>query len=117
MGKVNRRASLVQVTPLRIRADQTVQVTGLELVGIASQRLAVADAVVARPRVEQLPKGERAQRGVAARASASDRQSVWIRFMAAYQEAGSVDAIVNVHDSPLAVEALPIGATIARAAA
>src|SRR4029077_2734790 len=48
-GEVDRRALAVEVGALRIRADQPVEVAGLELVRVAGEGLGVGDAVIAGP--------------------------------------------------------------------
>ena len=50
LGEMDGRALAVEVLTFRVRPDQSIEIAGLELVGIPDQGLAVADAVVACPR-------------------------------------------------------------------
>src|SRR5579862_2580795 len=98
----------------------TVEVARLELVGISGQRLQVADPVVAGPRAENrlaVLRGKGAQHGVAARAAAADGHAVGVNVASLRQIARAVDAILHVHDSPLSLQALAVGAAVAGAAA
>jgi hypothetical protein len=56
IGMMDRRARHVQIAPLRIRADQAIEVARFELVRVLGERLEVADAEVARPGAELAPE-------------------------------------------------------------
>src|ERR1041385_8361413 len=55
--KVERRALAIKVCARRIRANQPVQITRLELVRLRRERREVADAEVARARFEEVSEG------------------------------------------------------------
>ena len=76
----------------------------------------VADAKVTGPCCKDVALGECAEGGVAARAAATNRQAPAISESALYKIFRSVGTIINVDDSPLSIEALAIGTTIASAA-
>src|SRR6185436_13849263 len=74
------------------------------------QGFRVADAIVARAGVKDIAESKRTQGGVSTRTSSSDHQAVAIYFAFLHQKARPVDAVVNVHNSPLAFQSLSIGA-------
>src|SRR6266545_2029999 len=117
LGVVDRRPLPVQLGRLRPRADEAVQVAGLELVGVAGQRLRVGHAVVAGAGGEQVAEGERAQGGVAAGAASPDGQPPRVDLAPVGQEASRRDAVVDVDDPPAACQPLPVGAPVAGGAA
>src|SRR5215213_6521731 len=82
---VNRRALAIDILALGVRANQPVKITRLELMCILCQRGQIADAIVARASAELIAKGQGAQRGIAARAAAGDRQPLAIHFAALCQ--------------------------------
>ena len=92
------------------------EVAGLELVGVAGQGADVGDPVVAGPGGEVVAEGEGAQGGVAAGAAAADGQAVGSTSPLG-QVAGGGHAVVDVHDPPLALQALAVGAAVAGGAA
>ncbi len=102
---------------LRVGTDQLVEIMGLELVGVAGQRFEVADAVIACAGLEDVAKGKGAQGGVTAGAAAAYGKALGIDFAQACQVACRIDCIVYVGHAPCAVQALPIGAAEAAAAA
>ena len=79
---MDRRALDVEIAPIGIGADQAVEIARLELVGVFGQRFEIADAVVAGAGSENIAESERAERCVAAGASATDRQSIAVDFAA-----------------------------------
>ena len=114
---VDRRARAVEGGGLRPGPDQAVEIAALELVGVARQRLEVADPVVAGAGPEQVVEGERAERGVAAGAAAGDGQTPRVRPAVGDQEARGVHAVQHVDLAPAPVQALAVGAAVAGAAA
>ncbi len=114
---IQRRARGIEILFLGIGTDELVEIAGLELVGVLGQGFQLADSVVARARFENVVEGERRKRGVAAGAAAADDQAVAVDPSALRQPLGAVDAVLHVDDTPLAVEAMPIGPAVARAAA
>src|SRR5215211_2116484 len=117
VGEVDRRPLPVQRLGLRPGADEAVQVAGLELVGVAGQPGQVGHPVVAGPGGEGVAEGEGAQGGVAAGAAAPDGQVGRVDVAPVGQVAGGGDAVVDVDDPPLAVQATPVGAAVAGGAA
>src|SRR5687767_4666979 len=100
-----RRSCPVHVALLRIRTHQLVEVSRLELVGIAGKGLEIADPVIARSGGEDAGvKGERRKSGTAARAPAANRQSVRIRESASGQKLRSRYHVRNIDDPPLTIE-------------
>ena len=63
IGVVDRGALGVGLPVLWIRPDQPVEVSGLEFVGVARERLEVADAVIARARAEYRARLSASARG------------------------------------------------------
>ena len=107
VDEVDRRPRAIDIPGGRIRADHGVEIARLELVRVLGERLDVADAVIARARPEHLRmKRQRRQRRVAAGAAAADDQPLGIRPSLLDQIFRGIDAVVDVHDSPLPVEAL-----------
>ena len=114
---VDRRARAVDGGGLRPGPDQAVEVAALELVGVARQRLEVADPVVAGAGPEQVVEGQRAERGVAAGAAAGDGETARVGPALGDQEARGVHAVQDVDLAPAPLEALAVGAPVAGAAA
>ena len=101
---------------LRVGSDQTVQVTGLELMGILGQRFQVAHAVVAGPGGEHVPEGQRGQGGISSGAAAVDGQPLTICQTLPHQVQRPVDAVVHVDDAPLSPQAFPVRPAVGGAA-
>src|SRR5215212_4195489 len=114
-GRVYRRALDVEVRALWVGSDQAVEITRFELVGLPRQSLDVADAEVARAGGESIPERERAERGVAARASAGDHQPLSIHEPAPGEVIRPVGAVVDVDDTPHTLEPTTIFPPVARA--
>src|SRR6266550_3857129 len=117
VGEVNRRAFDVEIAPLGIGADQSVEIARLELVGVFGQRFEIADAVVAGAGFENVTKRQRAERRVAAGAAAADCEPIAVDFAAFSKIARAVDAVVDIDDTPLTVEPFSVGASVTGAAA
>src|SRR4029079_17677051 len=114
-GEVNGRARPVNVEPLRIRRNEAVRVARLEFVRVTRQCLHVADAVVARTGGEDVVERDRTQRRVPAGAAAPYGQPAPIDHPLLGQVAGGVDAVVDINNSPRAIEAAHVLAAIAGA--
>ena len=95
----------IQGETLVISTDQRIEVARLELVGLLGQGLKVADPIVAGAGLEHVAEGQRGERRVAARAAAFYGQPVRVDVASVHEVAGSVHAVVDVDDAPLAVEA------------
>ena len=93
-----------------------VEVSRLELVSLLRQRLEVADPVVAGACTEDVRTGQCRERRVAARAAAADRQPAAVGSALLDHRERSGHAVLDVHDSPLAVETFAVAAAEARAA-
>ncbi len=117
VGVVDWRTLQIQVPAFRVRADQAVQIAGLELVGLFGQALQIADAVVAGAGLEDLLEGQGGQGGVPAGAASVDGQPVSVGFAPADQMQGGIAAVVDIHDSPGIVEPFPVLPAVAGAAA
>ena len=81
------------------------------------EHLEVADAEVADAGREDVAEGEGGERRVAAGAAALDGEPVRIDVAALDQEARRGDAVVDVDDAPLPVEAAAVVAAVAGAPA
>src|SRR5215472_12061320 len=81
------------------------------------QGFQVADAIVVCTGIEDIAEGERTKRRVAARAPTGNCQPASINKPLLDQVAGAIHAVIDVNDTPLALEPLAIGASIAGAAA
>jgi len=117
MGKANRRAFLVEVALLRVGPDQPIQVARLELVGILRHCFQIANPKVACASLENVAEGERAERGVTARAAAANGQPILVNRAPLHKVARAVHTVVHVHDAPLSLQPLTIGPAVAGAAA
>src|SRR6185295_9772026 len=107
-----------QVFSFGIRTNQADVVARFELVTILLQHFDVADAVVARARLEHIAKRQRRKCRIAARAPAANDQPIAVRLTAFDKVPRAVHAIIDVDDSPLAVEpaailgAVPVAAAV-----
>jgi hypothetical protein len=90
----------VKLDRLRPGPDQTVQIAALELVGVAGQRLEVADPVVAGAGPEDVVEGEGAERRVAAGAAAGDLDARAVDIPALAQVARSSRTVLDVDLAP-----------------
>src|SRR5512141_1366287 len=97
-----RRARGIEALALARRCDEVAVVVRLELVRVGVDRREVADAVVARPGLEDAVKGERAQRREAAGTAAADRHALAVDPPLRSQVARAGDAVLDVDDAPLA---------------
>ena len=100
---VDGRALVVKVLTLRVGADQPIQITGLELVGVLGQGFQVADAIVAGPGLKYLLERQGRQGGVPTGAAAVDGQAVAVCFAFGDDIQRGVAAVVNIHDAPSSV--------------
>ena len=116
LGKMNRRARLIDVLSLRVGSDQIVRVAGLELMGVARQRFEVADSVMARPGPKRIAKGQCTQGRIAPGAAAGNGQPLGIDLATGDQIVRTVDAVVHIDNPPVAVQALAISPSITGAA-
>jgi chitodextrinase len=73
----------------------------------------VGDSEVACPSLEHVAERHRAERRVAARAAAADREPLAVDDPLGGQEAGSGHAVGEIDDAPFALEPLPIRLAIA----
>jgi hypothetical protein len=89
----------------------------LEFMRVASQRLEVGDAVIARAGAEDVAEGQGSEGGIAAGAAAADHQALRVGPAAGDEVERAIDAILDIDNVPFAVEAIAIGAPITAAAA
>ena len=109
VGEVDRRALPPRLRLLGIGRDQAVHVAGLELVGVACERLGVGHPVVAGAGGEDLgAEHERGQRGVAARAAAVDGEPLAVHLALIGQVARRRDAVLDVDDAPGAAQEVAV---------
>ena len=114
---VNRRPRAIGGLHGGIRPHEPIHVARLELVGVARQHFEIADAVVAGAGLERVVERQRRERRVAAGAAAARDEPRGVRLPRRHQVRGRIHGIAHVHDAPLAVQPLAIGAAIAGAAA
>src|SRR5258708_18641616 len=91
--------------------DQPVEISRLELVGIACQRRRIADAVIACPALEEVAKGERRESGVAAGAAAADDDAPSVHPSLSRQILGAIHAVVHVYDAPTELKPVTVFAS------
>src|SRR5579862_3427218 len=113
----DRRALPIEILPLGIRADQRVQVSRLEFVGVARKSRQIADPVMTGAAPEIVAKRERGKRRVSPGAAAGNHAAVSVHQSSLCKKSGSVDAIVDIHDAPVPVQTLAVLAAKAAAAA
>src|ERR1035437_2333206 len=111
------RALFVDRLGVGPRSDESVEVARLELMGVPGKGPEVPDAEVAGPGGENVAKGQGAERRVTPGAPAVDQQSVGVRPAGRGEVARRVHAVVEVHDSPGALQSLAVRAAVAGAAA
>ena len=114
---MDRRPLDIHIAVVGVWADEAVEVARLELVGVPDQRLKVANAEVAGASLELGAKREDAQGRVAACTPAGDGEAIAVHEAALCEETGTVDAIVDVDDPPLAVQPFAVTPTVAGAPA
>ena len=98
---------------LRPATDQAVQVAGLELVGVGSQRCQVSDPVAAGAGGEDVVEGQRGQDREATGAATLDGQALGVDPAGVHQVIGDGYAVVHVQDPPTAPQAVAVGAAVA----
>src|SRR6476659_482735 len=84
---------------------------------VLGQRFDIADAEMTRARLENSSECQGAQRRVAAGAAAANHQAIAVDFSAVNQPARSVHTIIDVDNSPLALQPFPISPAITGTAA
>ena len=97
------------------RPDQSIEVPGLELVGVRCEHFEVADSVVARAGPECVVERERGQCRIAAGAAAADREALPIGAAGFGEVQRAGHAVLDVDHTPFAVEPLAIRASVSRA--
>src|SRR5581483_7334621 len=112
-----RRALAIERFRLRIWPDQPIEIARLELVRVAHKRRDIADAVVARPALEEVMEHERGKRRISARAAAGDDRALLIDEPLPGKKPHTVDAVLDVDDTPRAEEPFAIVASETGAAA
>ena len=89
---------------------------GFEFVRFLVPEFQVADTVVTRTRLEYVAEGKCGKGGEAARAAAAHDGTLSIRKPLLHQIACAIDGIVDVNDTPLSPQPIPIFAPVAGAA-
>ena len=84
--------------------------------GIPRQDFQVTDTVMTRPRLEDITKRQGTERGIAPRASTSNRQALLIHQPLFHQVLCHVHTIVHIHNPPLSLQTLAIRPPITGAA-
>src|SRR6516165_7797595 len=117
IGMIDWRTRQVKIASFGIRSDQTIKVARFELVGVLSQSLQVAHAIMTSAGPEEVVEGERAQGGVAAGAATRDHDAHRIDALCLGEALRAVDAILDVNNAPLAAQQVAIFPAVAAAAA
>ena len=107
----NGRALLIDVLPLGVWPDQTIEIATLELVGVAGQRFEIGDAIQACPSGEHLGLNKSTQNGETASGATTDGHSIRIDKTLRTQLGGHADAVLDIGDTPSVVEQATIGPT------
>src|SRR5712671_7071768 len=108
---MNRGSLAIALLRFGKRPDQPVEISRLELVGIARQRRSIADAVIACPSLEEVAKGERREGGVASRAAAADDDALGVHQSLPREIFGAIHAVVHVHDAPTELKPVTVFAS------
>ena len=97
---------------------ERVLVARLELVRVVGgEGHQVGDPEVGRARREHIGERQGAHRRVPAGAATTDEEAFAVGVATLDQERGGVQAVVQVHDAPVAVQPLTVGAAVARGTA
>ena len=89
-----------------------------ELVRIGGEGEEVGDAVEADAGAKKSrPDGECAQNGIAAGAAAHDHQAIWIGQISIYKVLGSSYGVLDIEETPIAVQGFHVLAPVSGAAA
>src|SRR5487761_706988 len=112
VGEVDGGSFAVQIRPLRVRTDQSVEVTRFELVRVLDERNQIADSEVAGAGIEKIAFGERDQRGESTRRATGDGNAFAVGKTALDKISGGIDTIVDVDHAPIAVEAHAVRAPV-----
>src|SRR3990170_1039447 len=114
VDEMDRAALAVRLDRLGVRADERVLVLQLELVRLSpAELLEVGDAEVRRTRGEHVREGNGADSRVAAGAATRDQQTIRVGFASVDEVARRIHTVLEIDDAPLAVEALPVRASVA----
>src|ERR1700679_2954999 len=84
---------------------------------IARQSSRIADPEMARAATEVVVESQRGENGVSARAAAGDHAPIAIHQTLIRQVPGAINGILHIHNSPVRIQTLAIGASEAGAAA
>src|SRR6267154_2695678 len=104
LGMKERRALAVARLLLRIRADQPVEITRLEFMGVARQRRGVADAIMAGASLKEIAKHQGGKRRIAAGAATCDDRALVVHQSLGREMFGAIDAIIDVDNAPVVIE-------------
>ena len=85
--------------------------------GVLLEGFKIANAEITGAGFEIIAKRQRTERRVAARAAPVDHRSILVGLTARRQKLRAVHAIVDIDNSPIAIQSFAIFAAIARAAA
>src|SRR6266516_3412440 len=102
----------VEILLLRIRSDQPVEISRLELVSVLHERLQIADPEIAGPSPEEIPKSQSTHRGITTSAPAFYCDTIPIHLSILDKMSCAVDAVVNIHHAPLSVQTFPVGSPV-----
>ena len=114
---VDGRPGPVDVLVVGPPAHQAIEIPGLELVGVGRQRGEVADAVATGPGREHVVERQGREHREAAGAAATDRQTLAVDLAPPTRWRAAGDAVLDVGDTPCAVEGSHVVAAVAGAAA
>ncbi len=99
------------------RADEQVDVVGLEVVRVLHEARQVGHPVIGHAASEDVCTGQRGQHSPPTRACSTDQQTPWIRFATLCQASCDRDHILHVDDAPLAAQPVAILAAVTGRAA
>ena len=111
------RAFDVQIALSGVGADQTIEIARFVFVGFLRKDLELAQPEQAGPGLEVVAEGQRCQGGVSPGAATLNGDLVLVGQPLADQILRRVDAVIDIDDTPLALEPFAIRPAVARTAA
>ena len=91
---------------------QVVQVSGLKLVGVASESLQRGNSIQRAPGGEDVGESQAGQRGVPTGAAAVDGEALGIDLALLHEKLGGRGCVLHVHDAPPLLQQLPVSAPV-----
>src|SRR6185295_4656307 len=100
---MDRRTLTVDIRALWVWADQSIQIPRFEFVSLRGESCEVSDSVVTGACGKDVVEYQSGERSKTSGTASTNRHPFWIDVAAFGEKARSVNAIVDVHDSPVAV--------------